>query len=96
MPDALLRRRGRQVVRGRREEVQHRVIGEGRRIGDVDERVGAGQRVGQTRPGEHVDTGVSGRGDDLVAVVLQDVDDLAADEATGPSTAIFIPLPSPL
>ena len=63
------------------EEVHHRVVLERRRVGHVDDHVGAVERVGQALAGERVDAGVGDGGDGLVAVLAELGDELGADES---------------
>jgi len=57
---------------------------------DVDESVGAAQRLGQAVAGQHVDSRRARRCDDVVPLGGQEVDHLGTDETLAPTTVIFM------
>ncbi|SBS71959.1 conserved hypothetical protein [uncultured Mycobacterium sp.] len=70
---------------GGAEELQHRLVLVGGRVENVDKHMGVAQRVGDTFPGQHVDTGCSRGGHHLVPLCGQQVDDLPPDQSAGAS-----------
>ena len=79
-----------QVARGGLEELEHRGVLERGRVRDVDDRRGAGQRLGQALAGDRVDARGRRGGHRLVAVLAQAGDDLRADSPVPPMTTIFM------
>src|SRR4029077_12991994 len=73
---------GEQVAGGGGEEVQHVVVGPGRRVGHVDHRVGIGKGFGEAFSGEGVDTRARRGGDGLVPYLGEWGDALRADESS--------------
>jgi hypothetical protein len=74
---------GQQVARRRGEELPHRIVLPDRRVGDVDEDVGARHHVGKALAGDRVDAR-GGRGRHRIVTVRgQPADDVPA-EASGP------------
>src|SRR5690606_13986664 len=53
---------------------------ERRRVRNVDDDVGAGERFSEALAGQRVDAGVGGRGERFLAPLAQCVDELRADE----------------
>ena len=68
---------------GGAEKLQHRFVLVGRRVEDVDERMGVAQRIGHTLSGQHVDAGPARRRHHVVAFPGQQVDDLLTDLSAG-------------
>jgi hypothetical protein len=89
MADPGLLGRGDEVCGRRGEEMHHRVVLEGRRIGDVNQYVGSAHRVGQTRTGEHVGTRTTRSRDGFMPRVVQQRDHLLAALAGGPHHGDF-------
>ncbi len=72
---------GQQVAGGGGEEVQHRRLLEGRRIGHVHDHLGSGERLGEALAGEGVDARMGRGGHRLVSAVREFAAHFAADEA---------------
>ena len=81
MPDAGSCLRREKVAAGRLEELQHRLVFERRRIGEVDHHLRAGQGLFEPLAGDGVDAAFGRGGNDLVAALAQNGDGLRADQA---------------
>src|SRR5262249_49702866 len=69
-----------QVAAGGLEEFHHRLVLEGRRIGEVDHHLGAAQRRLEALARDGVDTVLGRGGENLVAALAQNGDGLRADQ----------------
>ncbi len=81
MPHAGCLFRGHEVAARGLEECHDGVVREIRGVGEVDHDLCPGNGLGEPFAGDGVDAGVGGRSDDLMALLTQVRDDLAADEA---------------
>jgi len=70
-----------EVAAGGLEELQHRLVFERGRVGEVDHRLRAGHGLLEALAGDGVDAAVGRGGDGLVAALAQDGDGLRADQA---------------
>ena len=85
--------RGQQVAPGGLEEVEHRGVVEGRRVGHVHHDVGAGEHLGQTLAGEGVDAGAGRRRDGLVTRAASRCTSFEPISPVPPMTTIFMVVP---
>src|SRR5689334_17764479 len=81
MPDAGRFLRRMKVAAGGLEELQHRLVLERGRVGEVDDHLDAGHRLLEPLPGDAVDAALGRGGDDLVAALSQYRGGLRADQA---------------
>ncbi|MCY1228237.1 hypothetical protein D9M72_405390 [compost metagenome] len=73
--------RRKQVAAGGLEELEHRLVLEGGRVGEVDDHLATGKRLGETFAGDGVDARIRRGGNHLMALLAQAFDRLGADQA---------------
>src|SRR5262249_29255688 len=88
------RLRREKVAAGSLEEVQHRLVFERGRIGEVDYHLRARHGLSEALAGDCVDAGIGRSGDNLVAALAQDGDGLRANAAGAADDDDFHGLPS--
>jgi hypothetical protein len=81
MTDGCISLRAREIAARILEEGENRRVLEGRRVRDVHDHLGAGQRLPQTLAGRGVHAGPGRRGEGLVTLPLQPAHDPASDQA---------------
>ena len=81
VPDPRAGLRGEKVASGGLEELQHRLVFKGRRIGEIDHHRRAGHRFLESLARNTVDAILGRGGDHLVPALAQNGDGLRADQA---------------